>query len=149
MQSGLFRKSSVERISSPEQLQDYMRVTSPGIWLLLAAVIVLLAGLVISSALATLESSVEARAVVAEAGGSLEISLPTARKDLVKPDMTVRVAGQEGRITLVYQQEGEARAIAEMNDADAPLPEGSYDVQIVTQTLSPISFLINGTDTDE
>ena len=41
---GIFREKSLERISEPEQLHDYIRVTSPGIWLVLLAVVVLLAG---------------------------------------------------------------------------------------------------------
>ncbi|HAG12584.1 MAG TPA: NHLP bacteriocin system secretion protein, partial [Ruminococcus sp.] len=34
----VFRKKSLDRISSPEQLTDYLRVTNPGIWVVLAAV---------------------------------------------------------------------------------------------------------------
>ena len=45
--SGIFREKSVERISSPEQLNDYIRVTRPGIWLILAAVTLLLVGMLI------------------------------------------------------------------------------------------------------
>ncbi len=44
MENGLFRKKSLERISSPEQLHDYMHVTSPRLWMLLIAVAVLLIG---------------------------------------------------------------------------------------------------------
>ena len=40
----VFRKKSLERLDSPEQLNDYIRVTNPGVWLLLAGIIVLLAG---------------------------------------------------------------------------------------------------------
>ena len=40
----VFRKKTLDRISSPEQLTDYLRVTNPGIWVILAAVILLLAG---------------------------------------------------------------------------------------------------------
>ena len=36
-QQELFRKESVERVSSPEQLSDYLHVTSPAIWVVLAA----------------------------------------------------------------------------------------------------------------
>lgn len=35
----IFRKESLERISSPEQLTDYLRVTNPGIWIILASII--------------------------------------------------------------------------------------------------------------
>ena len=43
----LFREKSLEAVESPESLNDYMRVTSPGIWLVLAAVIALLVGAVL------------------------------------------------------------------------------------------------------
>ena len=43
--SDLFRKKSLQRMASPEQLDDYIRVTTPSVWLILLALIVLLAGL--------------------------------------------------------------------------------------------------------
>ena len=42
--SNLFRQKSLERISSPEQLNHYIRVSTPSVWLLLCAIIVLLTG---------------------------------------------------------------------------------------------------------
>lgn len=44
MEKQIFRKKSVERVSSPEQLSDYIRVSNPSVWMTLAAIIVLLAG---------------------------------------------------------------------------------------------------------
>lgn len=35
MENNLFRKKSLEHISSPEELHDYMRVTSPRLWMIL------------------------------------------------------------------------------------------------------------------
>ena len=35
------------RISSPEQVDDYIRVTTPGMWLLVAAILILLAAIII------------------------------------------------------------------------------------------------------
>ena len=45
--SNLFRKKSIDRVSSPEQLNDYIRVTKPSVWLVLIAVILLLIGMLI------------------------------------------------------------------------------------------------------
>jgi hypothetical protein len=42
--SSIFRKSALERISTPEQLNDYIRVTNPRIWILLVGLLALLAG---------------------------------------------------------------------------------------------------------
>ena len=45
MARNIFRKTSLDRISSPEQLNDYIRVTNPGVWMILCAVILLLLGI--------------------------------------------------------------------------------------------------------
>lgn len=47
MDNNLFREKSIERVSSPEKLDDYIKVVSPGIWILLAAIIVLLLGILV------------------------------------------------------------------------------------------------------
>ena len=54
------------RISSPEQLTDYLRVTNPGIWVVLAAVILLLAGVLAWSMVGTLETEAEVKIVVSD-----------------------------------------------------------------------------------
>ena len=55
MDQQLFRKKSLDRISSPEQLNDYLRVTNPSVWVVLLAVIILLAGLLIWSSVTTID----------------------------------------------------------------------------------------------
>ena len=44
MNNNIFRKKSVERMNSPENLGDCIKVTNPGVWLILAAVLILLVG---------------------------------------------------------------------------------------------------------
>ncbi len=41
----LFRKTAIDNVRTPEQLNDYIKVTPPGAWLVLAAVTVLLVAL--------------------------------------------------------------------------------------------------------
>ena len=143
MQSHLFRKQNVERISSPEQLQDYMRVTNPGIWMVLAAVIALLAGLLAASALVKVETTVNARGEIAQAGGEIVMTLTPQAGQAVREDMPVRLAGQDGRVAYVYESGGATVVKASLDPGADALPEGVYDAQIVTETLSPISFLLN------
>lgn len=45
--SEIFRKKSIERVSTPEQLNDYIRVTTPSVWVVLAAMTVLLIGMLV------------------------------------------------------------------------------------------------------
>ena len=53
--SEVFRKKSLDRISSPEALNDYIHVTSPSVWLVLIAIVVLLLGMLAWSVLGTVE----------------------------------------------------------------------------------------------
>ena len=45
----------MERVASPEQLNDYIRVTSPSVWIILLALLVLLAGLLVWSIFGRIE----------------------------------------------------------------------------------------------
>lgn len=49
MSNQIFREKSMERVASPEQLNDYIRVTSPSVWIILLAMLVLLAGILVWS----------------------------------------------------------------------------------------------------
>ena len=58
MDNELFRQKSLERISSPEQMNDYIRVTNPGVWMVLGTIVALLAGVIIWAAAGRLETVV-------------------------------------------------------------------------------------------
>ena len=70
--TSLFREKNLERLESPEQLNDYLRVTSPGVWLVLATVIVLLVGVCIWGFLGRIEATTQA-AVVTDGGESITV----------------------------------------------------------------------------
>ena len=56
MAQTMFRKESLDHISSPEQLNDYLHVTTPTVWVILLAVIILLAGIMVWGSFTTIES---------------------------------------------------------------------------------------------
>ena len=64
----LFRKKSLESIESPEVLDDYLRVTSPGVWMILGAVILLLVGMIVWGIFGHIDSEVEVAVVSDEKG---------------------------------------------------------------------------------
>ncbi len=43
-EKSIFRKKSLDRVTSPEQLDDYIKVTTPSVWLILIATIILIFG---------------------------------------------------------------------------------------------------------
>ena len=137
MESQLFRKKSMERVTSPERLQDYIRVTNPGIWMVLAAVIALLVGLIVVGSLSRLETKLPVEADAQ--GGLVHVRLNQTVGEAVKPGMTLRVHGVDTEIELVYLDDAEDIVCA----AKMNLPDGLYDAEIITESIAPISFLIN------
>ena len=51
----IFREKSIDRVLSPEQLNDYIRVTTPTVWLMLLALVILLLGMLAWSIFGTVE----------------------------------------------------------------------------------------------
>ena len=150
MDNGLFRRKTLDKVSSPEQMNDYIRVTSPGVWLVLAAVIALLAGLIIWSALGRLETTVTAVAVAGPDGGPV-CYIAEDDMDAVRAGQTVHIAGKDYTLSGVAAKpvpaDGSLDAYAlhvggmEADgwvypaELDAVLSEGIYE--------APISFLLN------
>ena len=135
-ESTLFRKKAMTRISSPEDLTSYLRVTSPGMWIILAAVIALLVGLFAWSAVGTLETSVDATAIVQD--HTAQIVAADQGADSIQAGMPLRISSQEFVIASVdYDEYGRATAQAEVS-----LPDGTYDAEIVVEQTRPIEFLL-------
>ncbi len=59
MENSIFRKSSLERISSPEQLNEYVKVTNPSIWVLLLGLFALLAAVAVWAFTGTIPDTVQ------------------------------------------------------------------------------------------
>lgn len=57
MNESIFRQKSLDRISSPEEIDNYIRVTRPSLWLALGVIILLLAALILWSVTARIEST--------------------------------------------------------------------------------------------
>ncbi len=53
--NSIFRQKSLDKVSSPEKLDDYIRVTTPSVWIVLIAIVLLLAGAVVWSIFGEIE----------------------------------------------------------------------------------------------
>ena len=126
------------KISSPEQHNDYLKVTSPKIWLLLVAIALLVAGLLLWSGFTTIESyaSGTARAV----GGELTVTFDDATKaSKVQPGMEMEVGDVKTEVlTVGTGSDGQMVASARAN-----IPDGSYTVRVGYRTTQVISMLLN------
>lgn len=52
----IFREKSLEKISSPDQMDDYIKVLTPSVWIALLALVILLAGILAWCIFGTVET---------------------------------------------------------------------------------------------
>ena len=64
MQSKLYREESLSQITKPQQLNDYIKVSSPGVWITISAILVFLIGLILWASLSKINVTVDTVAVV-------------------------------------------------------------------------------------
>ena len=130
----VFRQKTLDRISSPEQLTDYLRVTNPGIWVVLVAVILLLAGIFAWSMVGTLETTAEAAVIVEDHVAQI---VP-AGAEALSAGMPLRIAGQEF-VTAAAETDEYGRMTG---TAEVSLPDGTYEGTVVVDRTRAIDFLL-------
>ena len=156
--SKLFREKNLERLESPEQLNDYLRVTSPGVWMILSAVVLLLIGVFIWGVFGRIEATTQA-AVVTENGGSTCIVPQSAIKGVLQY-RTVKIDGVEKELvpdvlepevikdsTNVYVMITGGLKVGDIvypiDLAEALEADGITAGTLVTEELSPIELFFN------
>lgn len=73
----LFRKSAVEKLASPENLDQLIRITSPLGWLTLSGIIFLLIVAIIWGFTGTIPTTVQAAGILTRSGGIYNIQAPS------------------------------------------------------------------------
>ncbi len=137
-ESSLYRKESMERIRSPEQLNDYMHVTNPTVWVVLAAVIILLAGVLIWGSMASLDSFASGSAQVKN-GAMIVIFDDDQLAANVKTGMSVTV----GDTSSVIESVGYTDAGRLFAAADTDLADGFYPAKVVYRQTQVLKLLFN------
>ncbi len=157
MGSQLFRKNSLEKISSPEQINDYIKTSGISIWVVLSAIIIFTLGIIVWGITGHIETTQVAvtvcennQAICYIAESDLQLitedsvfkidnqeytadsisKLPVLASDVISP-YAMHVADLE-QDEWVYE--------AKLNSS---IPDGIYQTQIVLSKVSPISLILN------
>ncbi|MCR5596030.1 MAG: hypothetical protein K6G12_09275 [Lachnospiraceae bacterium] len=139
MKESIFRKESIEQISTPEQLRDHLKVTGPRLWMFLSAIIALLAGFIIFASVIDIEDTVNVRVEVID--GIAYADIPSSVQDSVKTGMLMHIADQDVKIGYIYNDNLGFVGVVELNEFESVLPDGVYEGQIVLESIKPIGFL--------
>ena len=137
-QASVYRKASVERISSPEHLNEYLRVTNPAVWIVLAAVVLLLAGTLVWAGFTYIGSSVSGVATVEDGVMTLRFEDPALEQN-VEAGMSVTVGETSSPIVSVGR-DADGRLFAQ---AKTTLADGSYEAAVQYKRTQIISLLFN------
>lgn len=157
MSGQLFRKKSLDKLSSPEQLNDYIRVSNPGVWAVLTAIVVFLTGVCIWGMFGRLDTVIK---VAGECSDEVVICyVKDSDIQTVQAGMEISINGEQGTITgietipveVTEDMNSYVRYLGELNKGDwvyvvkaeASVKDGVYKVQIRTESVSPISFVLN------
>ncbi len=158
MSKQIFRENNLKRVSSPEQMDDYIRVSNPKVWLALAAIVVLLLGACVWGIFGRIETTVDT-AAVADKEGFVVCYLKESDVQLVEPGMEVRIKNDVYTISEIEKdpikvtedmdeyiihvggmKEGEWVHAAIL---DGSAPEGVYQAEIVVERIALMSFVTN------
>ena len=157
MNDKIFRKKSIDRMSSPEQLNDYIKVTNPGVWMALAAIVILLIGVCVWGVFGKLETKLSVAAVSRD--GQTVLYVKEDNIASVRENMSVYVGDETYKVTsvgaepvAVTEEISEyARHTGELSigewvyivPIDGNMPDGVYRAQVVVDSVSPLYFVFN------
>ena len=158
MGSTIFREKSLEKISSPEQMNDYIRVSSPSVWMVLTAVIVLLAGVCVWGMFGHLDTAVQTGGVCTN--GRLTVFVGEEDHDKIGENAVISVDGVEYAVAEITnapirvddQIDPYVVHLAGFTEgdwvyrlyADVPgLADGVYAASVITERVRPLDFVLN------
>ena len=153
----IFRDKSIDRLSSPDQLNDYIRLSNPGIWFILAAIMIILIGAVVFGTFGHIDSTVPGVGICD--GGKMVCLVKKEYGDRFRDNMKVSVDDNEYSVSLRSDKpvtvwtttDAYALTVGDMQpgewvyelDVDGTFTDGAYAVNIITEEVSPLSFLFN------
>ena len=139
MENEVFRKKSLDKMKSPENLSDYIKVANPGVWMVLLAALTLLIGALIWGCFGHIDTKFEAVAITSD--GQTVCFVDEEYIDSLQPGMKVDINGEEGTILLIGPMEESLGKHAVLVDAN--VPDGSYMANIIIESIKPLSFVFN------
>lgn len=158
MSQPIFRQKSMEKISSPEQMNDYIRVSNPSVWMILAAVIVLLAGVCVWGMFGCLDTSFQTGGVCRD--GCLTVYVKEADFAKIKGKAILSVDGSELSLSdlpgspvrlddsadpyLLHLIDASAGDWVYVLTVDAKdMKSGMFSVSVITERVKPLDFVLN------
>lgn len=156
MNGSIFRKKSIDRINSPESLNDYVKVTNPSVWIILIGTLILIVGALVFGANGTVDTNINV--VVEVSGGNMTAYVDEAEIEKISSEMSVKINGTDYSIGSIAERPIKSTEVDEYvlhkGDLelsqwvypiaiDGDLKDGVYGGTITIEKISPISYVFN------
>lgn len=160
MSKSFFKSHQGNKVNSPEQLNDYIKTSNPSAWLTITAIIILLCSVLIWATFGSLNTTVALKGVADDT----KVICFASDDNGIKIGNTVSVNGFDGIVSSVSEKPLSREDVIKMINVDEytlyclelndwnyvveiEIPNGSLEgfvnATIVTESTSPISFVIN------
>lgn len=165
MNNDLFRKESLNNISSPEQLNDYIKVSNPSIWLILISICILLISFLVWCFVGNIPTTIDANAVIinnqiicyldseeaSKVKSGMNVSTSNGLNGVVESIDTIPLSSNEVanqiKSDYIYKylctSEWNIKVTISISDNNSTINNELISISITTDTVKPISFLFN------
>lgn len=151
----IFRQKALDKVASPDRLDEYIKVSNPSVWLLLGAICAFLLGVGIWCIFGNI-SDVQPALLRIE-NGEATCLIDQSRASKLVPGDKVEAAGVEGTVVEVG---GQPVPASELSDAELAvvnpqstwvalasvaidMPDGDYAANVTVEEYQPINLLLN------
>lgn len=156
MNNSVFRQKSINKINSPESLNDYVKVTNPSVWIILVGILVLLIGAIVFGTVGEIDTRVHA--VVEVINGTATVYVEESDGQSIQPGMIVNIGGTVCKIVSVPDRPVKASEVDEFVlhkgnmeysqwvypiAVDGKFNDGVYAASVTVESVSPMSYVFN------
>ena len=139
MNEEIFRKKSLDKVKSPESLDDYIQVSNPRVWLLIFSIIILLIGACVWGIFGHINSTIPATVQVDNESAVCYV----AESDITSVQVGLTVKFAEKEATIISIGEKKAQGYICTLSTSENLATGFYEGKVIVESYKPLSFVFN------
>lgn len=124
MAAGFFRKAALEKLSTPEKLDQLIKITSPKAWIALCTVAIILTTGITWSFLGTVKTKLNVVGVLL--GGEIHEVVATSQGQLINLNVRVGEKIEEGDVIATIEQ---PELLQQIEEVKASVKEREFDLQ--------------------
>jgi len=152
-------EKNLKKVDSPEQLNQYIRLSNPGVWILLIAIVVLLIGVCAWGFFGKIDTKITTVAISGDYNSYVYIKETDLEK--IKTGMSVEIVNNENKYEIVEIETTPEKVTDELSEyarhlgnfqigewvykcrLNKNLREGTYGANIVVESIAPMVFITN------